>query len=168
MKLVYKNFSHRVNAAVPFLMLAFASSHMPAAYSASSVATCTQTVTPAISIQNISGLDFGSASAGTQALLIDSGTEEDARNASFIVSGEPRRSYSITLPEDGVVEMTLSEAKGPQSQIGVNGFRSYPSGAGIIGSEGNQLLLVGASRDPLDKDQLPGFYSGSFTVTVVY
>lgn len=118
-----------------------------------------------VRIDQVSDMDFGIATAGDGPKTIVADTTETAENASFLVTGDRNRAYSITLP----TSMDLTK-KGPGAKINVSNFQSYPpQGAnGYLNSNGQQMVYVGATRAALPNDQVSGSYSGKFTVTVVY
>ncbi len=138
------------------------------AYSASDNAQALQTVESAISIAHQSDLDFGTAVQGDAQLTVDPDSVETASNASFLVTGEPNKAYTITLPSDGDVVMITNGGATTDEQISVNSFTSSPSGGGMLDGSGQEELFVGATREALHPTQLSGDYSDSFTVTVVY
>jgi hypothetical protein len=139
------------------------------ALAASATGNAVQVVVAKISILNQSDLVFGSASQGDGAKQVQPGTTENDTNGSFNVTGASNTAYTIALPADGVVTMTTG-AGGADRTIAVNTFRSFPlEGAnGLLGPGGTQLLLVGATRAALPDTQVPGNYTGTYTVTVVY
>jgi hypothetical protein len=143
--------------------LAFSSN----ALAASASGTARQVVTAAISIVNVSDLDFGTAIQGAVAKVVAPGAAENAENGSFTVSGQASTAYTVTLPAS--VTMTTGGG-GANETILVNTFTSFPAAGanGMIGVGGTQLLLVGATRDALGAAQVVGTYTGSYTVDVVY
>jgi hypothetical protein len=126
----------------------------------------TQWVRHQIQILNISDLNFGEAYPGAGPKTIQPGQQDNLENASFVVTGEPYRSFFIQLPAGSTV-MRLG-AGGPQKEIQVGNFQSNPSRIGILGSLGKANVYVGATRAALSPDQKAGFYLGTFDVTVVY
>jgi hypothetical protein len=122
-----------------------------------------------ISIDAVSELIFPDAPQGDGAGQVAPGTTDNANNASFTVAGEPGKAYNILLPADGAVAMALNgTGTAPDEVIAVGDFASFPSGSGQIQSNGEQLLLVGATRSALSSSQVPGDYVGTFTVIVAY
>lgn len=136
---------------------------------ASATGTARQVVLAALSITNVSDLDFGTAAAGDVAKTVAPGTTEGTENGSFTVTGQANTAYTITLPADGAVTM-ITGAGGANETIAVTSFTSFPaSGAnGLLDGTGNQTLLVGATRAALGAAQVAGTYTGTYTVTVVY
>jgi len=136
---------------------------------ASSTGTARQIVIAALSIANVSDLDFGTAAAGDVAKTVAPGTAENADNGSFTVTGQAATAYTITLPADGVVVMTTGGG-GANETIAVDTFVSSPAAGanGVLSAGGTQSLFVGATRAALGASQLPGTYTGTYTVTVVY
>ena len=136
---------------------------------ASTTANAVQQVIAAISIAQVSDMDFGSDVPGAAAKTVAPGTAEDAENASFTVSGQASTAYTITLPSDGTVTM-ITGGGGANETIAVNSFASFPAAGanGLLDGTGSQSLYVGATRAALGASQVVGAYTGSFTVDVVY
>lgn len=129
-----------------------------------------------IAIENTQALSFGSfvagnggsvtvstsgkRSAGGGVMLIPS---SQGAAAQFTVSGDPNATYTIQLPGNDFVKLT-----GPGADMLINDFTSTPSGAGgQLGAGGSQTLSVGGTLS-VGSDQVPGDYSGTFSVTVNY
>ncbi len=94
------------------------------------------------------------------------GTAQNAFGAaSFAVTGDGTSTYAITLPANGVVDITTGTAL-PAETMAVSSFVSNPSGTGTL-TAGAQALLVGATITTV-ADQVTGAYTGSFTVSVEY
>ncbi|MDO8373967.1 MAG: DUF4402 domain-containing protein [Pseudomonadota bacterium] len=105
----------------------------------------------------------GARGSGGGVFLISSGS---GAAASFTVTGTPGATYSITLPDNGVVSMAL--AGNPGTTMAVNNFVSNPvatSGSTGLLTGGTQILTVGATLS-VGSNQASGSYSGSFNVTV--
>lgn len=129
-----------------------------------------------IAIENTQALSFGSfvagnggsvtvstsggRSAGGGVMLIPS---SQGTAAQFTISGDANATYTIELPGNGFVTLTGSGA-----DMLINDFTSTPSGAGgQLDGGGSQILSVGGTLS-VGSDQVPGAYSGSFSVTVNY
>jgi hypothetical protein len=140
------------------------------AIAAVGTAQALQVVETALSIEKQSDLDFGTGVQGDPAKTVDADTSETAGNASFKVSGQPNKAYSITLPDNDSVVMTTGAGSSSTQVIAVNNFASYPAqGAnGQLSAAGEEMLYIGATRDALLPNQEAGSYSATFTVTVVY
>jgi hypothetical protein len=82
--------------------------------------------------------------------------------ASFSVTGDALTTYSITLPANGVVQLTSGS-----NSMAVNNFTSNPATSGDLGVTGAQTVNVGATLN-VGTNQPTGAYSGTFTVTVNY
>jgi hypothetical protein len=95
--------------------------------------------------------------AGSVALL----SSAPGSAAQVAVSGEPNKTYSITLPADVV----LSNAAGQTMQL--QALTSQPSGGGQLGASGSQVLTIGATL-VVPIHQPVGSYSGSFSVSLDY
>ena len=132
-------------------------------------AAANATIISAISIAQVSDLEFGSAPQGDAAKTVAPGTSEDAENASFNVSGEASTAYTISVPADGSVVMQTGGG-GANETIAVDSFISYPAAGanGLLDGTGGQLLLIGATRSALGATQVTGSYTTNFTVDVVY
>jgi hypothetical protein len=114
-----------------------------------------------IVITKVSDLEFNEAAPGAPEETVAADATETAQNASFTIQGEPNRSISLSLPQDGMVNMT-----GPGDQIAVNQFTS--NNPTQIEAGGTSALYVGATRAALSATQTAGDYEGDFTVDVVY
>lgn len=149
--------------------LALTVGSMNSSFAASTTGTAKQVVIAAISIANVSDLDFGTAPAGDAAKTVAPGTSEDAENGSFTVSGAANTAYTITLPADGTVTMTTGGG-GANETIAVSTFTSSPAAGsnGLLSGTGTQNLYVGATRAALGAAQVAGNYTATYTVTVVY
>ncbi len=124
-----------------------------------------QSHSKAIAIRRDSNLNFGSAVAGDPAKVVSPGVTENAENASFRITGDKNRAFTIILP--GSMTMSRTKSKVTDTIIVAN-FTSHPSLVGNLGSSGVVNMFVGATRSALRLNQLAGSYSGSFSVTVVY
>lgn len=138
------------------------------ALAASDTAQALQIVEAALAITKQSDLDFGTAAQGDGPKTVLSGSSEDAENASFLVTGEPDKFYSIALPNDGDVNMVTNGGGSQETTIAVNSFESSPAASGQLDGSGQQELFVGATRDALLPNQQAGSYADTFTVTVLY
>ncbi len=138
------------------------------AFAASTSGTARQVVIAALTITNVSDLDFGTAAPSDVAKTVVPGTSETADNGSFTVAGQASTAYTITLPA-AAITMTTGGG-GANETISVNSWASYPAAGanGLLTGGGTQLLLVGATRAALGASQVAGTYTGSYTVTVVY
>lgn len=129
-----------------------------------------------MTIQNSQALSFGSfvASGGGAVTISTSGARSASGGvllipssagaaAQFTVSGDANATYTIQLPANDFVKLS-----GPGGDMLINDFVSSPSGAGgQLSAGGSQTLLVGATLN-VASGQVPGEYSGSFSVTVDY
>lgn len=116
-----------------------------------------------ITITQVSDLNFGVGFLGDGTKRIAPGRNENASNASFLITGDPGVTFSITLP--GKIWMNHSTTS---SRIRVRRFRSRPKNSGKIRNNGERLLLIGATRNAIGTGLSTGSYAGTFTVTVVY
>ena len=140
------------------------------ALAASDSAQALQIIETALAISKQSDLDFGTATQGDAGKTVPANSSEDAENASFLVSGEANKAYSITLPNDGDVNMVTNGGGSPETTIAVTLFESTPAAGanGQLDSSGQQMLFVGATRDVILANQQAGSYADTFTVTVLY
>ncbi len=118
-------------------------------------------VISAIHLCKFKDLDFGEALQGDPAMNIS-----PQQGAEFSVTGEPYRAYQILIPDQ--VTLRTASGSGPNEQILVNQFRSYPEKAGRLDCDGKQTLRVGATRASLLQSQKAGAYIAPFVVTVMY
>ena len=136
---------------------------------ASDTGTATASVIGSLSMVNNEDMDFGEGIQGDAAKTV---FPLIAGRAYFGVSGEALRFYNVTAPADGVVVMTTGGG-GANETIAVDSWNFYSGGAnsashGQIGLGGSDQLFLGATRAALGAAQVPGAYSGDYTVTVVY
>ena len=152
------------------LLLALVIALPSAAFAASDTAQALQIVEASLAITKQSDLDFGTGSQGDAALAVPSNGAETAENASFLISGEANKAYTITLPQNGDVHMVTNGGGTNETTIHVNEFESTPAQGsnGQLDSSGQQYLFVGATRDALLPNQQAGSYADTFTVTVMY
>ncbi len=120
----------------------------------------------AVAVNTISDMLFTDAVSGAAAETVPADTVETSQNASFVITGEPNRAITVTLPQDGQVIMVNSAGSGSDAEIPINQFTS--NNPQSIESSGSTELFVGASRETLSPTQLPGDYSSQFIVDVVY
>ena len=80
--------------------------------------------------------------------------------SSFVVTGEGNSTYAITLPIDGAISLA-----GPATSTAMT-LSSFTSVGGTLAA-GTETLTVGATLN-IGASQLPGAYSGTYTVTVSY
>lgn len=139
---------------------------------------CQQTLAqaPPLSLLATQSLSFGAFVAGSGGTITVSpnggrtklggvvlvGQGASAAAAQFTVSGPPGTTYAITLPADGVVQLS-----GDAGSMAVNAFISEPGGSATLPANGTQVLRVGA-RLTVGNLQPPGQYQGSLSVTVNY
>ncbi|MNL49879.1 hypothetical protein D3C87_1728470 [compost metagenome] len=136
-------------------------------FSDSASAIAKQQIVHRLQIKKVSDLNFGEASPGDGPKLIPAGTAENAENASFEVRGEPSRMYQIVLPGNNSVVMTTSGG-GPNGEITIKEFNSFPARAGVMDPNGGSTIYVGALREAISTKQKVGEYTGQFVITVVY
>jgi hypothetical protein len=100
---------------------------------------------------------------------------DPASNAVFNVTGAYDSSYSITLPtsitvvESGSMTMTINELKirfsGSAEDIAINeGTNSISK---MLSGRGNDSFRLGGKLN-IESEQMAGFYSGTYSVTVDY
>ena len=91
---------------------------------------------------------------------------EPARPAPFLVTGQPGMAYQVETPVSAVLT-------GSGASMTVNGFvyafegSGSTGGVGRLDGSGSQTLNMGATLT-VGADQAPGFYVGSYAVTVRY
>ena len=119
--------------------------------------------TAPITITQISDLNFGTAFLGDPVKSVNRGRVDNAENASFLITGDRGATFNVTLPDRIWITHAVSG-----DRIRVRRFRARPNARGRIRNNGERLLLVGARRNAIPQNISTGFYSGSFTVTVIY
>lgn len=102
----------------------------------------------------------GVRTASGGVVLLSSGAGSAAQ---FSLTGEPSRSYSISVPSAGTVVLTSASGH----SMPVQSFSSNPSGSGQLGPGGSQIVAIGATLS-VSASQPVGSYSGSFQVFVNY
>lgn len=118
-----------------------------------------------IATTSISGLYFGIRALGDPAKVIPAGTSDNLENASFNVTGDPNRAFTIVLPTSADV---ITGTGGNRKKLTVTSFTSFPSGNGTLSSVGDRVVYVGATIPAIPTNLTVGSYSGSFTFTVLY
>ena len=145
------------------------------AQAASANGTGNATIVQAIAISAVNTLEFGDILNGNVAANTVTVSTAGARSAtdgtqliggtvqaaSFNITGDGNRAYTITLPADGVVTLT-----GPGPAMAVNGFNHDAGGAPAL-TAGADSFNVGADL-VVAVGQTAGAYSGTFAVTVNY
>lgn len=101
----------------------------------------------------------GARSSTGDVFLIPS---SDGLAAQFLVTGDADATYTIQLPANGAVNLT-----GPGADMPLTDFISLPATIGQLSAAGSQTLAVGATLT-VNSAQLPGDYSGVFSVIVEY
>jgi hypothetical protein len=162
------------------------SNNVVAQNTAVETADATATIVAPITITKTTDLQFGTivkgvgnvevTPAGTRShsisstyLLTEPTTDTDVTAAVFAVAGEGAYTFSIDLPENGVV--TIDD--GDLNTMDVNDFTS--NGTDLLGDtdaaliDGTFTLNVGATLTVTDgATQASGLYTGTFDVTVAY
>jgi hypothetical protein len=166
------------NFKVAALAASFALISVGGAHAATDSSSASAEIVAAIAITNTVGLNFGqiapSALAGTVSVStanvrqglggVTLGNAGTVSASSFDVTGAPNNTYTITLPANGVVELTSGFAFAPMA---VDDFVSDPDTTGLLNGAGAQTLLVGATLS-VGANQPSDIYSGTFDVTVTY
>jgi hypothetical protein len=111
----------------------------------------------------ISTADVVSISGAGTTVSQPPGSTGNPAAAVFGVTGEAAFTYAITLPADGAV--TISD--GASHTMAVNAFVSNPGTTGTLSGGGSDTLKVGATL-VVGNNQVPGTYTGTFSVTVAY
>jgi Domain of unknown function (DUF4402) len=145
------------------------------ALAAAANANATATIIVPIAITKVSDLTFGNVLAGAggtiaidaaDAVTLTGVTVPAATGtraaAVFNVTGEGNYTYAITLP---AAAQTITHTNTVNTMT-VGTFVSNPSGTGAL-TAGAQTLKVGGTLN-VAAAQLPGVYSGTFSVTVAY
>ena len=154
----------------------FTASDVRAQASATDTANINALISNPITLAKQLDLDFGeiSPSAGDTTVVVTTASATTGSTASLVggtpqaaqfdVGGLALRSYTVTLPLDGVV--TIDDA-GAGVAMAVDGFNHDAGGTPALGAGGTDTFNVGATLT-VNGDQLSGAYTGSFDVTVDY
>lgn len=155
--------------------LAAASLATSANAAATATATATADVLNSLTLTADTALDFGQIAAnsgGTVTVnangsvaqtggLISTGTRVPA---GFTVTGSPNAMVGITLPAGAI---TLTRATGTETMT-LDGLNTNPVGAfQLDGATGQAAFAVGGTLH-VGNAQMPGSYSGTFSVSVEY
>lgn len=105
----------------------------------------------------VSAAGVRSASAGV--VLVPSGAGTAAQ---FSVTGDPSRTYALSLPANGAVLLTSGA-----NSMALSNVTSSPALSGQLSVGGTQTLSVGATLS-VGSNQATGSYSGVIDVTVNY
>ena len=151
-------------------IVGFASSN---AQAASDTGTANATIVQSIGITAVNTLEFGDILNGAaNTVTVDTAGARSATDgtqliggtvqaASFNITGDGTRAYTITLPANGVVTLT-----GPGPAMAVNGF-NHDAGVAPALTAGADAFNVGADLI-VANGQTAGAYTGTFTVIVNY
>ena len=104
----------------------------------------------------------GSSSAVYSGIAAPTGNEGSRQPAIFTVEGELSATYSITLPGDGVIELTKTGG----DPMTLETFTHNANGL-LSNVDGTETFNVGATLN-VNANQASGTYTGSFPVTVAY
>jgi hypothetical protein len=116
-------------------------------------------------VTETSELTFGTASQGSPAKVVSSGTRENSENASFRVDGPPNQSFTVVLPAGSVV---ISAPVGGVNTIEISEFRAFPFPNSALSRDGRRTIFVGATRAALATNQATGSYAGSYTIEILF
>lgn len=160
-------YSSRVRITAPFgLVMALILCATPAlCYTNSITLTNTQSLAFGAFIAGSGGTMAVSTSGGrsvTSGSIVLLNMNPAAHAAEFNVTGDANAPYTITLPVNGEVSLT-----GPGAAMAIGSFTSTPTSAGTLNSGGTGTIAVGATLT-VGSNQVPGSYSGNFSVTVAY
>lgn len=111
-----------------------------------------------ITITKLSDLSFGESIQGDPAKIIP----PTSQGASFRVTGERNRAYSILLPSNVNIRNSTGQ------ELNVSSFQSNPANTSTLKNNGSDTLFIGATLQSLSQSQAQGNYSGTFTVSVAY
>lgn len=121
------------------------------------------TVVRSLSITETKSLIFSTGSPGDGLSLIAPG---DDNSSAFSIQGEPNMNFQILLP--GEVILKTGAGASADEVILVDSFKSLPETSGTLSAQGEQILSIGATRNPLRPTQAVGTYTGSYPITIVY
>lgn len=140
----------------------------------SATGTATAEVLSTLTVTNTADLQFGQIAANTggtvsvnadlsvasSGALISTGTRAPA---AFDVTGAPNAMVIVTLPA-AAVDLTRS---GGTETMSLGGFNTDPNGAFQLDGAGAASFAVGGTLT-VGSGQVPGTYSGTFSVSVEY
>ncbi len=133
------------------------------ANAASESANSLITIIQQLSISKDRDLQFALRAQGGAAETV---APSDGTSAEFTVTGEPSTTFTLNLPT--TINMVTGDGVGATKQIAVNSFTHNLGGSTSLDADGEITLNVGATHGAILSNQVPGSYSGSFTVEVVY
>lgn len=141
----------------------------------STTASASATIVTALTITKVTDLSFGRFAvnaAGTVTVGTDNSRSQTAgcalfgggavTAASFSVTGEPSRTYTISI----VTPVTLTHTVTPANNLVINTFVTNPVSPATLAAGAN-TLLVGATLNA-DGSEIAGDYTGTFTVSLNY
>ncbi len=132
-------------------------------YAASTTANSLITIIQQISITKVSDLQFSQKVQGGASETV---IPADAAAAEFTVNGQANTAFTVNLP--GPISMITGDGVGVTKNITVDTFAHNLGGSPSLDGDGEVTLKVGATHAAILNNQVPGSYSGSFTVEVVY
>ncbi len=132
-------------------------------YAASTTANSLITIIQQISIVQVRDLQFAQKVQGGASETV---APADGSSAEFTVTGEANTAFTVNLP--GSISMITGDGVGATKNITVNSFAHNLGGSPSLDGDGEVTLNVGATHAAILNNQVPGSYSGSFTVEVVY
>lgn len=141
-------------------------------------ASASAIVKKALTIEKVADLSFGTfagkSTATSDVIVSYSGDRTGTADmigtsgvsaAQFAINGESNQEISITLPESDV---TLSDGDGHTMLIDDTSFNCDKTVAGVsLSGTGSLTINIGATLS-VGINQMPGSYTGSFTVSVNY
>jgi hypothetical protein len=155
------------------ILTAFGASSLFAQSSATQSTTASARVLAKIQLAKLTDLNFGDLVAGAAAgtVVVDiagartstggvSLAAGTVSQASFTVTGEPNKSYTITVP----ASVTLNSGA---NTMAVNTFVLNPVTPATIPVGGTQALNIGATLN-VGANQATGSYTNTFNVVVAY
>ena len=115
-------------------------------------------------VSSTGGATITMSSAGTRSITSGTATLDPSApgtNAVFNITGQQNTAVTVTLP-------TSTTLTGPGAAMTVNNFTSNPAtGSTTLDSSGNLTLNVGADLI-INSGQVPGSYTGTYTITISY
>jgi hypothetical protein len=134
---------------------------------ASAPGTAMATIVEPLRVRVLADMDFGSIAAGQGAVTVGNGASgggAGAHAARFVITGEPGRSYSVTLP--GSVTARAVDADAPPLTVSALSLHSA-SGGSRLDAGGSDTVEVGGTI-ALPADSPPTHYRASLAVIVTF
>ena len=129
---------------------------------ASATGRVTMLVVKQLTIQNVSDLNFSSASPGRNSQILSPLSNSAGK---FSVVGEPKTAVTITLPTEAII--TTGQG-GEHQSIKITEFQSSVGSNAQLSADGTLTVSIGAKRESLSRQQEIGPYIGQYQLDIIY